>query len=351
MEFHHISVLLNECIDNLNITPDGIYVDGTMGGGGHSLEIAKRLTTGRLICIDQDPNAHEAAGKRLAEYKDRITFVRDNFGNIANILDSLGIEKIDGMLLDIGVSSHQLDEAERGFSYQQDAPLDMRMNPDRPFSAYDVVNGYDEDELDRVIFTYGEERWARRIAQFIVKEREAKPIETTGELVDIIKKAVPKGARKDGPHPAKRTFQAIRIEVNGELEVLQRAIDDVAARLAVGGRLCIITFHSLEDRIVKEAFRKQENPCICPPQFPVCVCGKKPLGRVITRKPILPSKEELEENPRSRSAKLRVLDGGFAGLINIEKTRERRGKDGSKRREEQKTQPERFLLYLRQCGV
>ena len=309
MEFHHISVLLNECIDNLNITPDGIYVDGTMGGGGHSLEIAKRLTTGRLICIDQDPNAHEAAGKRLAEYKDRITFVRDNFGNIANILDSLGIEKIDGMLLDIGVSSHQLDEAERGFSYQQDAPLDMRMNPDRPFSAYDVVNGYDEDELDRVIFTYGEERWARRIAQFIVKEREAKPIETTGELVDIIKKAVPKGARKDGPHPAKRTFQAIRIEVNGELEVLQRAIDDVAARLAVGGRLCIITFHSLEDRIVKEAFRKQENPCICPPEFPVCVCGKKPLGRVITRKPILPSKEELEENPRSRSAKLRVLEG------------------------------------------
>ena len=324
MEFHHISVLLNECIDNLNITPDGMTVRmivikenrirgncrfQNFGGGGHSLEIAKRLTTGRLICIDQDPNAHEAAGKRLAEYKDRITFVRDNFGNIANILDSLGIEKIDGMLLDIGVSSHQLDEAERGFSYQQDAPLDMRMNPDRPFSAYDVVNGYDEDELDRVIFTYGEERWARRIAQFIVKEREAKPIETTGELVDIIKKAVPKGARKDGPHPAKRTFQAIRIEVNGELEVLQRAIDDVAARLAVGGRLCIITFHSLEDRIVKEAFRKQENPCICPPQFPVCVCGKKPLGRVITRKPILPSKEELEENPRSRSAKLRVLEG------------------------------------------
>ena len=309
MEFHHISVLLNECIDNLNIRPDGIYVDGTMGGGGHSLEIAKRLTTGRLICIDQDPNAHEAAGKRLAEYKDRITFVRDNFGNIAHILDSLGIEKIDGMLLDIGVSSHQLDEAERGFSYQQDAPLDMRMNPDKPFSAYDVVNGYDEDELDRVIFTYGEERWARRIAQFIVKERENKPIETTGELVDIIKKAVPKGARKDGPHPAKRTFQAIRIEVNGELDVLQKAIDDVAARLSVGGRLCIITFHSLEDRIVKDAFRRQENPCICPPQFPVCVCGKKPLGRVITRKPILPSKEELEENPRSRSAKLRVLEG------------------------------------------
>lgn len=309
MNFHHVSVLLQECIDNLNIKPDGIYVDGTMGGGGHSLEIAKRLENGRLICIDQDPNAHEAAGKRLAEYKDKITFVRDNFGNIRNILDELGIEKIDGMLLDIGVSSHQLDEAERGFSYQQDAPLDMRMNPDKPFSAYDVVNGYDEDELDRVIFTYGEERWARRIAQFIVKERAEKPIETTGELVDIIKKAVPKGARKDGPHPAKRTFQAIRIEVNGELDVLQRAIDDVAERLSVGGRLCIITFHSLEDRIVKEAFRKQENPCICPPQFPVCVCGKKPLGRVITRKPILPSKEELAENPRSRSAKLRVLEG------------------------------------------
>ena len=309
MEFHHISVLLQECIDNLNIRPDGIYVDGTMGGGGHSLEIAKRLDTGRLICIDQDPNAHEAAGKRLAEYKEKITFVRDNFGNIKNILDDLHIEKIDGMLLDIGVSSHQLDEAERGFSYQQDAPLDMRMNPDRPFSAYDVVNTYSEDELDNVIFKYGEERWARRIAQFIVKERREKPIETTGELVNVIKKAVPKGARKDGPHPAKRTFQAIRIEVNGELDVLQKAIDDASERLAVGGRLCIITFHSLEDRIVKEAFRKQENPCVCPPQFPVCVCGKKPLGRVVTRKPILPSQEEIKRNLRSRSAKLRVLEG------------------------------------------
>ena len=343
MEFHHISVLLNECIDNLNIRPDGIYVDGTMGGGGHSLEIAKRLTTGRLICIDQDPNAHEAAGKRLAEYKDRITFVRDNFGNIKSILDSLEIEKIDGMLLDIGVSSHQLDEAERGFSYQQDAPLDMRMNPDRPFSAYDVVNGYDEDELDRVIFTYGEERWARRIAQFIVKEREAKPIETTGELVDIIKKAVPKGARKDGPHPAKRTFQAIRIEVNGELEVLQRAIDDVAARLAVGGRLCIITFHSLEDRIVKEAFRKQENPCICPPQ--------KAFGQGDYQKAHFTEQGRIGGKSSFQKRKAACAGGGFAGLINIERTRERRGKDGSKRREEQKTQPERLLLYLRQCGV
>ena len=309
MEFAHRSVLLNECIDALAIKPDGIYLDGTLGGAGHSLQICRNLTTGRLIGVDRDLVALEAAKKRLYRHAKKVTLVHDNFENVGAILTALGLDRIDGMLFDLGVSSPQLDDAERGFSYQQDAPLDMRMNPDRPFSAYDVVNGYDEDELDRVIFTYGEERWARRIAQFIVKERENKPIETTGELVDIIKKAVPKGARKDGPHPAKRTFQAIRIEVNGELEVLQRAIDDVAARLAVGGRLCIITFHSLEDRIVKEAFRKQENPCICPPQFPVCVCGKKPLGRVITRKPILPSKEELEENPRSRSAKLRVLEG------------------------------------------
>ena len=309
MEFAHRSVLLHECIDALAIKPDGIYLDGTLGGAGHSLEICRSLTTGRLIGVDRDLVALEAAKKRLYRHAKKVTLVHDNFENVGAILTALGLDRIDGMLFDLGVSSPQLDDAERGFSYQQDAPLDMRMNPDRPFSAYDVVNGYDEDELDRVIFTYGEERWARRIAQFIVKERENKPIETTGELVDIIKKAVPKGARKDGPHPAKRTFQAIRIEVNGELEVLQRAIDDVAARLAVGGRLCIITFHSLEDRIVKEAFRKQENPCICPPQFPVCVCGKKPLGRVITRKPILPSKEELEENPRSRSAKLRVLEG------------------------------------------
>ncbi|WP_304507256.1 16S rRNA (cytosine(1402)-N(4))-methyltransferase RsmH [Anaerotignum sp.] len=309
MEFHHVSVLLWECIGNLNIKPDGVYVDGTMGGGGHSLEIVKKLTTGRLICIDQDQNAHKAAREKLKEYLDKITFVHDNFGNIENILNQLEIEKIDGMLLDIGVSSHQLDEAERGFSYQHDAPLDMRMDMTKPFSAYEIVNEYNEDELNRIIFSYGEERWARRIAQFIVKERQDKPIETTGELVDVIKKAVPKGARKDGPHPAKRTFQAIRIEVNGELEVLQRAIDDVSHRLNPGGRLCIITFHSLEDRIVKEAFRKQENPCICPPQFPVCVCGRKQTGRVITRKPIIASEEELAANPRARSAKLRVLEG------------------------------------------
>lgn len=308
MEFHHVSVLLRECIEQLNIDTDGCYVDGTMGGGGHSLEIVKRLKGGRLIGIDQDPNAQKAAGERLRDYQDRVTFVRDNFGNIARILDGLGIEKIDGMLLDIGVSSHQLDEGERGFSYQQDAPLDMRMNPDKPFSAYDVVNGYDEEKLNRVIFTYGEECWAKRIAQFIVKERQDRPIETTGRLVEVIKKAVPKGARKDGPHPAKRTFQAIRIEVNGELDVLQQAIGAAAGRLAPGGRLCIITFHSLEDRIVKEAFRRLENPCVCPPKFPVCVCGKKPFGRVLTRKPILPGKEELEQNPRARSAKLRVFE-------------------------------------------
>ena len=303
MNFHHVSVLLNECIENLNIKPDGIYVDGTMGGGGHSLEIAKRIETGRLICIDQDPNAHEAAGKRLEEHKEKITFVRDNFGNIKHILDELGIEKIDGMLLDIGVSSHQLDEAERGFSYQQDAPLDMRMNPDKPFSAYNVVNEYDEDELDRVIFTYGEERWARRIAQFIVKERENGPIETTGELVDIIKKAVPKGARKDGPHPAKRTFQAIRIEVNNELGILENTMITAVERLKSGGRIGVITFHSLEDRIIKQTFAKLAKGCTCPPQLPVCVCGKKPLLKKVGN--ITPSKEEVEENPRSRSARLR----------------------------------------------
>lgn len=309
MEFHHISVLLWECINGLDIDPEGIYVDGTMGGGGHSLEIAKKLTTGRLIAIDQDDNAHKAARERLSEHLDKVTFVHDNFGNIANILDNLGIDKIDGMLMDIGVSSHQLDEAERGFSYQHDAPLDMRMDSTKEFSAYNVINEYSAEELNNVIFRYGEERWAKRVAEFIVEERKEKPLETTGDLVAVIKKAIPKGARKDGPHPARRTFQAIRIEVNGELDVLQKAIDDVSGRLNKGGRLCIITFHSLEDRIVKESFRKQENPCICPPSFPVCVCGKKRTGRVVTRKPILPSAEELEVNSRSRSAKLRILEG------------------------------------------
>ncbi len=309
MEFHHVSVLLQECIDGLCIKPDGIYVDGTTGGGGHSLEIAKHLTSGRLICIDQDLDAHAAAKQRLADHLDKITFVHDNFGNIGAVLDRLGIAQMDGMLMDIGVSSYQLDEAERGFSYQQDAPLDMRMDETKPFSAYDVVNTYSENDLNRVIFTYGEERWAKRIAQFIVAERTEHPIATTGALVDVIKKAIPKGARKDGPHPAKRTFQAIRIEVNGELNVLEKAIEQAAKRLSKGGRLCIITFHSLEDRLVKEAFRKQENPCICPPQFPVCMCGNQPTGKIITRKPIVPSKKELEGNHRSRSAKLRIFEG------------------------------------------
>jgi len=308
MEFHHVSVLLNECIDGLDIKENGIYVDGTLGGAGHSSEIVKKLTTGRLIGIDQDMNAINAATKRLEPYKDRVTLVHDNFSNVKAVFNQLGIEKADGFLLDIGVSSHQLDEAERGFSYMQDAPLDMRMNNENSFSAYNVVNEYSEDELNRVIFEYGEERWARRIAQFIVEERKNKPIETTFELVDVIKKAVPKGARKDGPHPAKRTFQAIRIEVNGELEILEKTIDDMTELLNPGGRLCIITFHSLEDRIVKNAFRKQENPCTCPPEFPVCICGKKKLAKVVTRKPILPSDEELEENHRSRSAKLRILE-------------------------------------------
>ena len=309
MEFHHISVLLNEAVEGLAIRPEGIYVDCTVGGGGHSYEIAKRLTTGRLIGIDQDEAALAAAKKHLAPFSEKVTLVHSNFSAVDQVLDDLQITKAHGFLMDLGVSSYQLDTAERGFSYMQDAPLDMRMDPEQKFSAYDVVNTYSEEDLCRIISQYGEERWAKRIAQFIVAERAQHPIMTTGELVDIIKKAVPKGARKDGPHPAKRTFQAIRIEVNGELDVLERAIAQASARLKPGGRLCIITFHSLEDRIVKEAFRKQENPCTCPPQFPVCVCGKKPTGRIITRKPIVPSKEELAVNHRSRSAKLRILEG------------------------------------------
>lgn len=308
MEFHHISVLLNECIESLNIKPDGIYVDGTLGGAGHSYEICKRLTTGRLIGIDQDMNAINAATKRLEEFKDKVTLVHSNFSNIKKVFEDLGIEKADGFLLDIGVSSHQLDEAERGFSYMQDAPLDMRMDTSRSLSAYEVVNEYSEKELNDIIFEYGEERWAKRIAEFIVAERKVKPITTTYELVDVIKKAVPKGARKDGPHPAKRTFQAIRIEVNGELDVLKTAINDMTDLLNPKGRLAIITFHSLEDRIVKNEFRKQENPCTCPREFPVCMCNKVSKGKVITRKPILPSEEELLENHRARSAKLRVFE-------------------------------------------
>lgn len=308
MEFNHISVLLNECIEGLNIKENGIYVDGTLGGGGHSSHIAAKLTTGRLIGIDQDTDAIQAASKRLEPYKNVFTAVHSNFYNVREVLDNLGIEKADGFLLDLGVSSYQLDEADRGFSYMHDAPLDMRMNRENEYSAWNVVNEKSEKELNDIIFKYGEEKWAKRIAQFIVQERAIKPIETTYELVEVIKKAVPKGARRDGPHPAKRTFQAIRIEVNGELAILDKTVDDMVASLNPGGRLCIITFHSLEDRIIKNAMKRHENPCVCPPEFPVCICGKKPDGKVITRKPILPSDEELELNPRSRSAKLRILE-------------------------------------------
>ena len=307
MEFHHVSVLLDECIEGLNINPDGIYVDGTLGGAGHSLEIVKQLRGGRLIGIDQDKNALAAAEKRLAGYLDKVTLVHDNFSHIRCILKDINVEKVDGILLDLGVSSHQLDEAKRGFSYMHNAPLDMRMNQESEISAYDIINRYSKEKLADVIYRYGEERWAKRIAEFIVLERSNKPVETTYELVEIIKKAVPKGARKDGPHPAKRTFQAIRIEVNGELAILEKAVEDMTLSLNTGGRLCIITFHSLEDRLIKNAFRKQENPCTCPADFPVCVCGQASRGKAITRKPILPSAKEIEENPRARSEKLRIF--------------------------------------------
>ena len=308
MEFNHVSVLLNECLEALNIKENGIYVDGTLGGAGHSSEILKRLSNeGRLIGIDQDKDALRAAGKRLQNYSN-VTFVHNNFHNIGAILEELEIEKVDGILMDLGVSSYQLDEGERGFSYMKDAPLDMRMDRDRDFSAYDVVNTYSEEDLYRIIRDYGEEKFAKRIAKFIVDRRNDKPIETTLELVDIIKAAIPAKARREGPHPAKRTFQAIRIEVNGELAILNKAIEDGVKHLNKGGRMAIITFHSLEDRIVKLKYRELANPCTCPKEFPVCVCGRKPLVKIISRKAIEPSKEEVEENPRSRSAKLRVLE-------------------------------------------
>jgi 16S rRNA (cytosine1402-N4)-methyltransferase len=309
MEFHHVSVLLNECIDGLNIKPDGVYVDCTMGGAGHSIEIVKKLSSeGLFIGFDQDINAINTAKERLSEYSDRVKFVHSNFENIKSELEKLGITKIDGVLADLGVSSHQLDEADRGFSYMQDAPLDMRMDVRSEFSAYDVVNNYSEDELNRIIKEYGEENWSRRIAKFIVEAREEYPIQNTGELVEIIKKAIPKKARIDGPHPAKRTFQAIRIEVNNELGVITSLIRDVASIMNKGGRICIITFHSLEDRIVKNEFKYLAIDCICPPELPICQCDKEKEVKVITRKPILPSDEEVEVNPRSRSAKLRVAE-------------------------------------------
>ena len=308
MEFKHVSVLLNECIEGLDIKEDGIYVDGTLGGGGHSSEILKNLSkNGLLIGIDQDTDALKAAGLRLHNYEN-VKYVHSNFYNIDSILNDLGIEKIDGMLMDLGVSSYQLDTGDRGFSYMQDAPLDMRMNRENSLSAYEVVNEYDEEEIYRIIRDYGEEKFAKRTARFIVQNREVKPIETTLELVEIIKNAIPAKARREGPHPAKRTFQAIRIEVNSELSILNKAIEDGVNRLNKGGRMAIITFHSLEDRIVKLKFKELATACTCPKGFPICVCGGKAKVKVITRKAIDPSKEEVEMNPRSRSAKLRVIE-------------------------------------------
>ncbi len=308
MEFYHVPVLRDEVIESLNINPSGVYIDATMGGAGHSFEIAKRLTGGKLIGFDQDIAAINASRKRLSEFGDKVTFVNQNFKTIKTALAELSIDGISGALMDLGVSSHQLDEGERGFSYQIDAPLDMRMDRRNSFSAYDVVNSYSAKQLENIIFKYGEDRWARRIAEFIVTERTDGEIKTTAQLVSVIKKAVPKGARIDGPHPAKRTFQAIRIEVNGELAILEQAVRDFADCLLPGGRLAIITFHSLEDRIVKNVFASLADGCTCPKEFPVCVCGGRPKGRIVNRKPIIAGEKELEENPRSRSAKLRVFE-------------------------------------------
>ena len=308
MEFVHKSIMLEEVIESLAIKPNGIYVDGTLGGAGHSSEIVKRLgEDGRLIGIDQDGEAIEAATKRLKPYKDKVTIVRSNYAQMKEVLRDLGIPKVDGILLDLGVSSYQLDNAERGFTYREDVPLDMRMDQRQTKTAKDIVNDYSEMELYHIIRDYGEDPFAKNIAKHIVKNRADKPIETTFELNEIIKAAVPAKMRQNG-HPSKQTFQAIRIECNQELEVLKKALDELIDLLHPGGRFCIITFHSLEDRIVKNAFRRNENPCTCPPEFPVCVCGKVSKGKVITRKPILPGAEELEVNSRSKSAKLRVFE-------------------------------------------
>ena len=308
MEFVHQSVLLHECIEALNIKPDGIYLDGTLGGAGHSLEIAGRLTTGRLIGVDRDTVALEAASRRLASCLDRVTLVHDNFANLAAILDAQGLEKIDGMLFDLGVSSPQLDDGSRGFSYMADAPLDMRMNRDDRLTAYDVVNTWPREELRRILFEYGEERYAPLIAAAIERKRAEKPIETTLELVDLIRGAMPAQALREKQHPAKRSFQAIRIAVNDELGSVERMLNDAMDRLNPGGRLAVITFHSLEDRIVKNAMQQAARGCTCPPEFPVCVCGKKPKVKILTRKPIVSGEKELNENPRARSAKLRVAE-------------------------------------------
>ena len=309
MEFKHKSVLLDESIEALKIRPDGLYVDGTLGGGGHSYEICRRLSDrGKLIGIDQDAAAIEAAGERLGEFKDKTIIIRANYCDMKKELDNRNITSVDGIILDLGVSSYQLDTADRGFTYREDAPLDMRMDQRQTMTAKDIVNEYSEDELYRVIHDYGEERFARNIARHIVTARQNKIIETTGELIDVIKAAIPMKARVTGGHPAKRTFQAIRIELNRELEVLEDSLAEMIYLLNDGGRICVITFHSLEDRVVKNIFRQQESPCICPKNFPVCVCGRKSKGIVVTRKPILPSEGELEENKRSKSAKLRVFE-------------------------------------------
>ena len=309
MEFKHVSVLLQETVDGLNVKPDGIYVDGTLGGGGHSYEVCTRLgAKGSIIGIDQDEAAIEAASIRLKDFGEKVTIVRSNYCDMKSRLHELGIDKVDGIMLDLGVSSYQLDTADRGFSYREDAPLDMRMDQRSEMTARDIVNDYSEMDLYRVIRDYGEDKFAKTIARHIVRERAKRPIETTGELTEVIRHAIPMKFQKKTGHPAKRTFQAIRIELNRELDVLRDSLDDMIDMLNPGGRLCIITFHSLEDRIVKSAFKKNENPCTCPSDFPVCVCGKVSKGRVITRKPILPSEEEMEVNSRSKSAKLRIFE-------------------------------------------
>lgn len=309
MEFKHISVLLQDTVDGLAVKPDGIYVDGTTGGGGHSYEICSRLgPEGRLICIDQDAEALSAAEEKLQPFAGQVTMVKSNYAQMREVLKKQGIDKVDGIVLDLGVSSYQLDNAERGFSYREDAPLDMRMDQEKTLRARDIVNQYPEGELYRIIKEYGEERYARSIARNICRRRQDKPIDTTFELVDIIRSAMPAKARNGKGHPAKRTFQAIRIECNQELEALRQALDDMVDLLQNKGRISIITFHSLEDRMVKTSFRRYENPCTCPPDFPVCVCGKQSKGKIITRKPILPTAEECEQNPRAKSAKLRVFE-------------------------------------------
>ena len=309
MDFKHVSVLLKETIDGLNINPDGIYVDGTLGGGGHAYEVCKHLSSkGRLIGIDQDSEALEAARERLSEFEDKVTMVRSNYCEIDTILKDLDIDKVDGIVLDLGVSSYQLDNLERGFSYKADAPLDMRMDTRQMITASDVVNNYSENELYRIIRDYGEDRFAKNIAKHIVMARKKKPLTTTGELSEIVKESIPMKFQAKGGHPAKKTFQAIRIEVNNELKVLKDSIDTMIEHLNLGGRICIITFHSLEDRIVKTKFRENENPCTCPPDFPVCVCGKVSKGKVITRKPIIPSEEEIVNNKRVKSSKLRIFE-------------------------------------------